>query len=191
MRNRIAIALTAALMLSACNMFGGNSSSEKEGTRNEAAPEEETKEGNRSRDDREGSDRGGGEERTSRSDEEGSDGGSRDQGGDDSGSASSGNEDQLNRELLAAVRQQRARLPLREGPGTVTDMEVEGTQLIVTMELDNDFGESDWDAMAAALQRNLCGDRRSRRMIDRGSSVMYRVSDAEGERRSMITNSCG
>lgn len=182
--------LTAALALSACNMFGGNSSSDKEGARNEAASEEETKDGNRSRDEEENSDRGGrGEEDRRGGQDEGSGGGSRD-GEDEGGRPAGGDDRQLNRELLSAVRQQRARLPMREGPGTITDMEVEGTQLIVTMRMDDDLGQSEWDEMAAALQRNLCNDRNSRRMIDRGASVLYQVTDADGERVNMNTSRC-
>lgn len=183
--------MAAALSLAACDMLGMGRSPEEEGESNQAAAQEETKDGNSSRNDEATGDRASRDgEGGSRDNEESSDMGSRGGGEDSGSSAGSADEEQLNREILAAVRGQRARLPLREGPGTVTDMEAEGSQLVVIMRLDEDFSRADWDEMGAALQRNLCSDRGARRMIGRGASILYRVTDADGERASFTTNRC-
>ena len=188
MRNSIALALAAALALSACDMIGAGRP--EKGGGNESA-EENGSSGNSSRNEDEGSDRSTrNEDRGSSSDQDR--GGNDDRGSNDSGddSASSSGDSRLEQELQTAVRRQQSRLPMRDGPGTITAMEAEGNRLIVTMNVEQDFGESEWDQMAAALQRNICGDNASRQMIQRGASVIYRITDSDGERQNMTTNRC-
>jgi hypothetical protein len=79
---------------------------------------------------------------------------------------------------------------MRDGPGMITAMEAEGTRLLVTLEVEQDLREPDWDQLAQGLQRNICGDRGSRAMIERGASVVYRVRDGDGERVNMNTTRC-
>jgi hypothetical protein len=193
MRNSIALAMVAALALSACDMIGAGRPEKGEGNR---SAEENSSGGNSSRSEEGGSDRSTSDEGNSSSEDRGGrdgggsadEGGSDDGGGDSARSTSGGS--RLERELQAAVRAQQSRLPMRDGPGTITAMEAEGNRLIVTMNVEQDFGESEWDQMAAALQRNICGDRASSQMIGRGAEVVYRITDGDGERQNMITNRC-
>jgi hypothetical protein len=189
--------MAAALSLSACDLIGAGRAAT--GERNESASENSssnsasTSEGNSSRSEDEGS------ERSTRSDEDSGnrsedDRGSRDERETneerDSGASSSRGGSQLERDLEAAVRRQQGRLPMRDGSSTITAMEADGNRLIITMNIDEDFGEAEWDEMAATLQREICGDGPSRQMIGRGAEVLYRITDGDGERVNMRTTRC-
>jgi hypothetical protein len=158
-----------------------------------AAAEENSSGGNSSRSEEESSNRSTRDdgERSNRDDTERSsseEGNTRDT--DEVSSRPSGGGSQLERDIETAVRAQQSRLPMRDGPGTITAMEADGTRLIVTMNVEQDFGEAEWDQMAASLQRNICGDRRSRQMIERGSEIVYRITDGDGEQVNMRTHRC-
>ncbi len=189
MRSRILFtaAAAAALSIGACNRpeggsekatneteetKNGSSGSEAGETRNDSAPADDS--GNRE-----------GQERNN----EGEDSGSRRD--DDSASSGSrgGDQGELRDALQQAAREQRARLPLRDGITTVYDVEAEGTEFIVSLRISQDFSDEQFERLEQAFQRNSCnGD--SAELIRMGATTTYRVTDAEGERRSFSFDSC-
>jgi hypothetical protein len=185
MKNTIALAMTAALALSACDLIGAGRPNKAE--RNESAEANGSSEANSSRSEDEAS------ERSTGNGDSGGDRGTEDGGseGEGEGSArSSAGAAGLEGAIREVARRAQERLPMRDGPGMITAMEADGTRLLVTLAVEQDLSEADWDQLAQGLQRNICGDRGSRTMIERGASVVYRVRDGEGERQNLRTSRC-
>lgn len=188
MRNRIWLiaAGAAALSVTACNRPDGSGSqkekNEAEETKN-ASGEEDGENRNESGSADRGESGDGGERNSGEA-------GGRSRRDYESGrSSGGGDEGELREALQEAAREQRARLPLRDGITTVYDVEAEGTEFIVSLRISEDFSDEQFDRLERAFQRNSCnGD--SAELIRLGATTTYRVTDAEGERRSFSFDSC-
>lgn len=143
---------------------------------------------------------GGGGDRDSRSDREssrsdrdrGSDSEARDRDGDQDSREDRGRREadpELEDELRAEVRQFRDTLPAREGVLTITDVDLDGTEIIYTGRIDADFDRSSIAEFRRVVSRDLCtgqtGD-----VIRRGGAYTYDLRDRDGDEFETTVSSC-
>ncbi len=97
---------------------------------------------------------------------------------------------QLAQELEADVRTYRTSLPATEGPLTITEVRLRGTEIIYVGTVAADFGAEQIATFRRAVREGLCtGDTLT--VIRRGGSFTYELRDQGGERFDTTISSCG
>jgi hypothetical protein len=95
----------------------------------------------------------------------------------------------LEDELRADVRQYRETLPAREGPLTITDVDLDGTEIIYTGRLDANFDRAAIAEFRRTMSRDLCTGEPGQ-MIRRGGSFTYNLRDEDGDEVDTTVSSC-
>lgn len=96
----------------------------------------------------------------------------------------------LAQEITLAVNMLKPQLPLRQGPVTIVDLEANGTEMIHTMQVPQDFTEESFQIFRDQLPRQACTNPQMRRMVERGGTNTYRIRDSGGEEFTATINSC-
>lgn len=95
----------------------------------------------------------------------------------------------LEDELRAEVRQFRETLPTREGPLTITDVDLDGTEIIYTGRVDADFDSSSIAEFRRVVSRDLCTGTTGA-VIRRGGAYTYDLRDRDGDDFETTVSSC-
>lgn len=95
----------------------------------------------------------------------------------------------LSARLAAAVAQQRARLPIRSGPTTVTAIEAIGTRVNMFVTIAENLGPNDWVELEQVLRSSTCSGPYGN-LIRMGASISYEMLDSAEEQRSLAVTSC-
>ena len=117
-------------------------------------------------------------------------------GGQDRDRASRRDEDmtaderQLAQELEEAVRELRRTLPSRDGPITVTDVDLDGLEMIYTGRLDATFTQAQIDQFRREFRRGLCEAEETAAVVRRGAAITYNLTDEEGTEFSTSLARC-
>jgi hypothetical protein len=165
---RTLLILTALASLSACGF--GSSDRDSRSERNSSRAERD--DGNREEADR--SDKGrDSRDRDSRRDED-----------------LTADERQLAQELDEAVRELRRTLPSRDGPITVTDVDLDGLEMIYTGRLDATFTQAQIDQFRREFRTGLCEARDTAAIVRRGAAITYNLTDQEGTEFSTSLARC-
>lgn len=91
--------------------------------------------------------------------------------------------------IVALVAQQFAgRLPLRSGPATITNVEANGSTLVMTMEISVN-ANGNWAGLEPSLRSNICGGPFAR-VVSMGGAVQVDVSDSTGDEHSVTVSDC-
>lgn len=99
-------------------------------------------------------------------------------------------ERQLSQELGEAVRELRRELPSRDGPITLTDVELDGLELVYDGRLDASFTQDQVDEFRREFRRNLCAEPDTRDTVRRGASITYNLEDNDGREFSTSLARC-
>lgn len=102
-------------------------------------------------------------------------------------SSSAGNSN-LSAALSSAAAQFRARLPLRSGPTTITDVQALGSTLTMYVTLDRPVGGA-WSQLDSALRRNICSGNFAG-LIRQGATAVIQMQDSAGAQHSLRVSSC-
>lgn len=95
----------------------------------------------------------------------------------------------LEDELRAEVREFRETLPAREGVLTITDVDLEGTEIIYTGRVDADFNSSSIAEFRRVVSRDLCTGTTGQ-VIRRGGAYTYDLRDSDGDDFQTTVSSC-
>jgi len=95
----------------------------------------------------------------------------------------------LEDELRAEVREFRNSLPAREGVLTITDVDLNGTEIIYTGRIDADFNSSSIAEFRRVVSRDLCTGQTGE-VIRRGGAYTYDLSDNDGDDFQTTVSSC-
>lgn len=104
-------------------------------------------------------------------------------------SASGLTPEQVAERLEAGVTQFQPRLPLRNGPATITAVSSSGTTVTMVMEISQPLTDSDWAALQPEFERSLCAGPFSQ-AISAGASAQVSVTDTTGASRTYTIASC-
>jgi hypothetical protein len=104
------------------------------------------------------------------------------------GSTSSGGNAVLAAALSQAVQQMRARLPMNSGPTTITDIEAEGTTLVMTVSINQPIG-GQWAAVDAGFRSSMCSGQFGA-LINQGASLRVDMTDSGGDSHTTELTSC-
>ena len=96
---------------------------------------------------------------------------------------------ELEDELRAEVRQFRETLPAREGVLTITDVDLDGTEIIYTGRVDADFDSSSIAEFRRVVSRDLCTGETGA-VIRRGGAYTYDLRDRDGDDFETTVSSC-
>ena len=96
---------------------------------------------------------------------------------------------ELEDELRAEVRQFRETLPAREGVLTITDVDLDGTEIIYTGRVDADFNSSSIAEFRRVVSRDLCTGETGE-VIRRGGAYTYDLRDSDGDDFETTVDSC-
>lgn len=97
--------------------------------------------------------------------------------------------DQVAERLEMGVAQFQPRLPLRNGPATITAVSSSGTVVTMVMEISQALSPSDWASLQPEFQRSLCAGPFSQ-AISAGASAQVEVTDTSGASRTYTIASC-
>ena len=92
-------------------------------------------------------------------------------------------------ELRQEVRTFRDSLPAREGLLTITDVDLDGTEIIYTGNVDADFSGARIAEFRRAVSRDLCTGQTGE-VIRRGGSYTYNLRDEDGDDFETTVDSC-
>lgn len=162
---RTLLVLAALATLTACG--GGDSDRD---SRDRESSRSDREEGNREKD----RDRGRDEDRGSSRDEE----------------ARRDVDPDLEDELRQEVRAFRDSLPAREGVLTITDVDLDGTEIIYTGRLDANFSSANIAQFRRTISRDLCAERDTGDVIRRGGAYTYNLRDEDGDEFEATVSSC-
>ena len=95
----------------------------------------------------------------------------------------------LEDELRTEVRQFRTTLPAREGVLTITDVDLDGTEIIYTGTVDADFNSSSIAEFRRVVSRDLCTGTTGE-VIRRGGAYTYDLRDRDGDDFETTVDSC-
>ncbi|MDB5667883.1 MAG: hypothetical protein JWL74_833 [Alphaproteobacteria bacterium] len=95
----------------------------------------------------------------------------------------------LEDELRAEVRQFRETLPAREGVLTITDVDLDSTEIIYTGRVDADFNSSSIAEFRRVVGRDLCTGQTGE-VIRRGGAYTYDLRDSDGDNFETTVSSC-
>ncbi len=95
----------------------------------------------------------------------------------------------LEDELRAEVREFRNSLPAREGVLTITDVDLDGTEIIYTGRVDADFTSSRIAEFRRVVSRDLCTGETGE-VIRRGGAYTYNLRDNDGDDFETTVSSC-
>jgi hypothetical protein len=98
-------------------------------------------------------------------------------------------QDQVAERLQAGVQQFQSRLPLRNGPATITAVSSTGTVVTMVMEISQALTPSDWAQLQPEFERSLCAGPFSQ-AISAGASAQVQVTDTSGDSRTYTIASC-
>lgn len=91
--------------------------------------------------------------------------------------------------LQQVVAQAQAQLPLVNGPTTITALSASGTTLIMEADVDLELSPTDWTAFETGMRSSMCRGNFTA-AIQAGASAQIEVTDAGGESRTFLVNSC-
>jgi hypothetical protein len=91
--------------------------------------------------------------------------------------------------LSAAAAQQRSRLPIRNGPTTITAVDATGTTLNLWVQIAGDLNAGQWSQLDQVLRTQTCGSPMGS-LIRQGASIGYQMIDSGQEQRSLMVSSC-
>lgn len=97
--------------------------------------------------------------------------------------------EQVAERLQIGVTQFQSRLPLRNGPATITSVSSSGTVVTMVMEISQPLTPSDWTSLQPEFERSLCSGPFSQ-AISAGASAQVSVTDTNGESRTYTISSC-
>lgn len=97
--------------------------------------------------------------------------------------------DQVAERLQVGVQQFQSRLPLRNGPATITAVSSSGPVVTMIMEISQALTPSDWASLQPEFQRSLCAGPFSQ-AISAGASAQVQVTDTSGTSRTYTISSC-
>lgn len=95
----------------------------------------------------------------------------------------------LEDQLRAEVREFRTTLPAREGVLTITDVDLDGTEIIYTGRVDADFNSSSIAEFRRVVSRDLCTGETGE-VIRRGGAYTYDLRDNDGDDFETTVSSC-
>lgn len=95
----------------------------------------------------------------------------------------------LEDELRAEVREFRTSLPAREGVLTITDVDLDGAEIIYTGRVDADFNSSSIAEFRRVVSRDLCTGETGE-VIRRGGAYTYNLRDNDGDDFETTVSSC-
>ena len=95
----------------------------------------------------------------------------------------------LEDELRAEVREFRNSLPAREGVLTITDVDLDGAEIIYTGRVDADFNSSSIAEFRRVVSRDLCTGETGE-VIRRGGAYTYNLRDNDGDDFETTVSSC-
>lgn len=98
-------------------------------------------------------------------------------------------QDQVAERLQVGVSQFQSRLPLRNGPATITAVTSTGTVVTMVMEISQALTPNDWASLQPEFQRSLCSGPFSQ-AIGAGASAQVQVTDTSGTSRTYTVASC-
>ena len=159
--------LAAVVALSACGGSNRDSDSDRDSSR-----AERNEDGNRSDDSR-------GEDSRD----------SRDRDSDRDSDRGRDADPDLADELRQEVRDFRETLPAREGVLTITDVDLDGTEIIYTGRVDADFNGSAIAEFRRVVSRDLCTGETGA-VIRRGGSYTYDLRDEDGDDFRTTVDTC-
>jgi hypothetical protein len=96
---------------------------------------------------------------------------------------------ELEDQLRAEVREFRTTLPTREGVLTITDVDLNGTEIIYTGRVDADFNSSSIAEFRRVVSRDLCTGETGA-VIRRGGAYTYDLRDSDGDDFETTVSSC-
>lgn len=96
---------------------------------------------------------------------------------------------ELEDELRAEVREFRNTLPAREGVLTITDVDLDGAEIIYTGRVDADFNSSSIAEFRRVVSRDLCTGQTGE-VIRRGGAYTYDLRDSDGDDFETTVSSC-
>ncbi len=97
--------------------------------------------------------------------------------------------DQVAERLEMGVTQFQSRLPLRNGPATITAVSSSGSVVTMVMEISQQLTDTDWASLQPEFQRSLCAGPFSQ-AISAGASAEVEVTDTTGTSRTYTIASC-
>jgi len=97
--------------------------------------------------------------------------------------------DQVAERLQAGVTQFQSRLPLRNGPATITAVSSSGTVVTMVMEISQQLTPNDWASLQPEFERSLCSGPFSQ-AISAGASAQVQVTDTTGASRTYTIARC-
>ena len=95
----------------------------------------------------------------------------------------------LEDELRTQVREYRETLPARDGPLTITDVDLDGTEIIYTGRIDANFDRAAVAEFRRTMSREMCTGEPAE-VIRRGGSFTYNLSDEDGDEVDTTVSSC-
>lgn len=99
--------------------------------------------------------------------------------------------EQLSANLQAEARSLQSQLPVRVDEVTeIVGVEVEGTQVIYTVQASAPFPEGFQASEESQLAGRFCGNPQSAQIIRQGGSARYDYTDSTGSRFSVPVTSC-
>jgi len=113
-------------------------------------------------------------------------------GGNSANASATQSGGQTDVETLVAQQAARVqpRLPLQQGPITITAVEAKGTELITSMTLPMDLTEATAQAFRTQVPTQQCAVPEVRDLIRRGARYSYRLTDSGGEVFNIEATSC-
>ena len=98
-------------------------------------------------------------------------------------------QDQVAERLEAGVQQFQARLPLRNGPATITAVSSSGPVVTMVMEINQALTPTEWASLQPEFERSLCAGPFSQ-AISAGASAQVQVTDTSGASRTYTIARC-
>jgi hypothetical protein len=103
--------------------------------------------------------------------------------------APSGGSGDLQNRLQQAVAQVQPRLPMQNGPVTITSIAAVGSTLRMEGTIAADLGEADWAMLDTAMRRNVCSGNFAE-AVRRGATAETVLRDFGGETRTVTVSTC-
>ena len=97
--------------------------------------------------------------------------------------------DQVAERLQVGVQQFQSRLPLRNGPATITAVSSSGTTVTMVMEISQALTPTEWASLQPEFERSLCAGPFSQ-AIGAGASAQVQVTDTSGASRTYTIARC-